>query len=204
MTNPPALSAALSYTLCISKQHRERMILEMNLYEAEMVTENGSEQINVVAPSHERSIDFIREYYRQTGVRVTKIVTRRIDTELKGRDRLRLDDLLHTAPICFAAYCPPIGWLADQTATLPLRLFKIEVSGKLADFVVAPNTDVASAVWAASLMPFEGEVRQFNILDGALGLTEHQRKCLSSVLGFGPAGIATWDGEEGWTVRSPG
>lgn len=52
-------------------------------------------------------------------------------------------------------------------------------------------------------MPIDGEPRLFRIHDGAAGLSARQREQLASKLEFGPIGVATWDEDEGWSVRPP-
>lgn len=177
--------------------------MRMKLYEAAIVSATGKQTRAVVAPSIDRVSEFIRDHFHQTGERLTRIDTKRIDTRLKGRDRLRLDDLLETAPVCFAVFVPAVGWLPDHTAVTPFRLFKIEEREGRETLVVAQNADMASAVWGASFELEEGETRMFRILDGTTDLTEHQRNLLAKVLEFGPVGVATWNEGEGWMVRPP-
>lgn len=175
--------------------------MKMNLYEVEIVSATGKQTTAVVAPSHERMSEFIRDHYHQLGERLTRVASKRIDTRLKGRNRLRLDDLLETAPVGFAIFDPAIGWLPDHSAVTPFRLFKIEERGGPVTFVVARNADMASAVWGASFTLDEGETRMFRILDGTVGLTDRQKEQLADLLEFGPTGVAIWDEAHGWSVR---
>lgn len=176
--------------------------MRMILYEAEIVSATGTQTTAVVAPSHERMSEFIRDHYHQLGERLTRVASKRIDTGLRGRKRLRLEDLLETAPVGFASFDPAIGWLPDHTAVIPFRLFKIEERDGPTTLVIAQNADMASAVWGASFALVEGETRMFRILDGTVELTERQKEQLEDLLEFGPTGVVTWSESGGWSVRS--
>lgn len=176
--------------------------MKMKLYHAAIVTGTGKQVVLVVAPSITRSSEFIQDHYRQRGERVTKITTTRIDAKLEGDERLRLDDLLETAPVCFATYAPGVGWLIDHMAVTPFRLFRIEERDGAVTFVIARNPDDASAVWGASFELEEGETRMFRIIEGMSGLTERQRELLAPVLESGPAAVLKWDEPNGrWSLQ---
>lgn len=177
--------------------------MRMKLFHAKIVTANGKSEAPVVAPSADLATEFLRDHYHQTGERITTIAVERMDTRLKPDERLRLDDLLETAPTGFARYTPAIGWLPDHTVVTPFRLFKIEEREGAVTLVIAPNADMASAVWGASITMVEGETRLYRILDGATDLSDRQRDLLASKLEFGPAGVAVWDDVDGWTVMPP-
>lgn len=174
------------------------------LYEVEIIRANESRRATIVAPCEERAVDLVHEHYQWTGEDFTKVLICRIDDTLDPHERSGLDEMLETAPVGFASYCPPIGWFVHAAAVHQLRLFRIEEHEGAHSLVIAPTPDVASAVYGASIMPIEGEHRLFRILDGGAELSERQRAQLGAKLEFGPIGIATWDETNGWLVRPPG
>jgi hypothetical protein len=175
--------------------------MRMRLFDVELVTGSGKHLDTVVAPSHRSASEFVREHFRALGERVTRIITTRIDAELEGDDRLRLDDLLETAPVCFATYTPGVGWLIDHMAVTPYRLFRIEERDGPVTHVIARNPDDASTVWGASFELEEGETRMFRIIDDMSDLTERQRELLLPLLEAGPVGMVEWDEETGWSRK---
>ena len=178
--------------------------MRMQLYEVEIEVAGGTSWAAIVAPSEGRAVELVHEHYQDSGEEFTEVRICRIDDSLEGEQRLGLDDMLETAPVGFASFCPPIGWLVHAAAVHRLRLFKIAEKDGPETFVIAPNPDVASAVWAASIAPLNDEPRLFRIFDGIGELTGAQREQLASMLDFGPIGIMTWHEDEGWSVQPPG
>jgi hypothetical protein len=183
--------------------HKEMQHMRMKLFEVEIIHTDGSNWATIVAPSEERAVEFVHEHYRETGEDFTRVLICQIDDTLEPHERLGLDEMLETAPVAFSSYCPPIGWLAHAAAVHNLRFFKIEEHEGPETFVIAPNADVASAVWGESIMPLDGEPRLFRVMDGMAGLSSHQKELLAAKLEFGPIGVATWNEDEGWMVRPP-
>lgn len=172
----------------------------MNLYKSVIIDAFGKSKRYVVAPSAKRAADFIKEYYRSIGEQLTKTSVHRIDEVLEGEDRDGLEVMLANAPIGFAIQAA-IGWIVHSTVKPTLGFYRILDQDEAEIFVVAPNADIASALYVTTLLVAERVDRRFTITNAASSSPADSMHGMSELLEFGPVGIAEFDPDRGWFVR---
>lgn len=124
----------------------------------------------------------------------------RIDETLTGDSKEGLDLLLESAPVSFASFAEGLGWISHVAPITELCLYRIEAACGEVAYVIAPNSDVAVAVWFDCREQPDGEPLLFRIGDGLDGLDENQREKIKPFLEFGPIGLITWHDERGWQM----
>lgn len=174
--------------------------MRFKLYKSEVIGQDGITRFHVVAPCIEAVADVIKDRYDARGVRLTKIDTRQVDETLGPRRQLGLDELLTSAPTGLARYIPKVGWLVYEQAKRKLRLFKIDELDGGQIFIVAPDANVASAVWATSLKLGPDEQRSYSITEVIEREDDKNHRGLDDLLAFGPVGQVTWSDERGWSA----
>jgi len=196
---PPASYARYAYSDCINN-NQGKLNMQMNLYQAEIIDASGNSTRHVVALSAEHAGDVIQQHYRTIGERLTRTDIHRIDQDLEGERRAGLDQLLQDGPAGFASYCEAVGWTAHAPASGKLRLFRIEDEQGTQTYVVAPDANIASAIYVCDAPLAKGEQRTIRIGDGLAGLPEECIGNIHSLLETGPIGIARFEEGHGWTV----
>lgn len=173
----------------------------MKLYEGKITGETGKMTTHVVAISAEQAGDIVKDHYYAVGERLTKASIARIDDKLQGRELLNLDGILERAPIGFATYCNPIGWIAATSDCPTLKIFKVEdEDGDLA-FVIAKDANIASSIYFSQIEQADGEFCAVRIYDTLADLTPERTANIAELLEFGTPGIAEFDDLRGWFVR---
>lgn len=173
--------------------------MKMKLFLVTIEMADDRHPITIVAPDAERMMEFIRKHLAEVGGTFVELSVLRIDNTLSGDARLGLDHLLETAPVGLASFAEGLGWIAHVAPIHRLKLYRIETPDGSLMHVVAPNTHLAAAIWAAQLgQPLEDPVL-YRITDGLNDLGDEQRSAMERFLEFGTVGIPVWsDGE--WTV----
>ena len=175
--------------------------MRFHLYQAQIERAQQLITIYVTASEERHAREVIADLQITAGQKDFKL--ERVDEDLP-RDRQKgLDSLLETAPAGLASYCEPIGWIAHVIPVPRLYLFRVEEvdreGARAEHHIIAPNYDVATAVYCDCILPPEGEPRLFRIRDGMHGLTD--KRGLSALLEFGPVGVVSWDEERGWSMK---
>lgn len=173
--------------------------MRFNLYRSVVIGQDGKKTLHTVAASAAVASEIIKDFYKARGVRLTRSETWRIDEELGPRRQKGLDAMLENAPSGLAEYFPKVGWLVYEQVRPLLHLYEIEERTGETTYVVAPNADIASAIWSLTLDLGEGEKRPYKITESAAELPEAAQNELQSVLQNGPIGIFDWDDEDGWS-----
>lgn len=166
--------------------------MRMNLYAVELVRASGRENCYIVADSAERASELVREHHDLSEEQLAKVGVERIDEGLQGRQRLGLDDMLERGPVGFASFSSSVGWVVHAAAVHQLRLFRVETPEGKEKLILAPNPDIAAAIWCGTEPLEEGEHSLFRIWEGVDCLTDEQRDALEDFLEFGPVGVLTW------------
>jgi len=174
--------------------------MRMNLYEVEIEREDRRVRGYIVSPSEPRAVRLVAEHNNELGEEHTSFTLQRIDEDLPDDRREGLDDMLESAPVGFASYCDPIGWIVHAAAVHKLRFFRIEDRQGNETFIIAPSADVAAAIYSTGTPLAEGQHRLFRIFDGLENLPEERRGNLDKLLEAGPVGIAEFDEEAGWLI----
>lgn len=156
--------------------------------------------VQIVAPDVRMAIEFCHanlegfDMHEHSQARIL-----RIDETLTGDSTQGLDLLLESAPVSFASFAEGLGWIAHVAPITRLCIYRIETACGDVAYVIAPNSDVAAAVWFDSHERPDGEPVLFRIDDGLDGLDERQRDKIEPFLKFGPIGMLSWQGERGWS-----
>lgn len=175
--------------------------MEMQLFEVKIVREDDPPYAYVVAPSEARAVEFVREHHERIGSDYDEVQICRVDETLEGAARTGLDDMLGSAPVGFASLSlPGIGWVAHAAAVHRLRLYRIEEQDGDTMHVIAPNPDIASAVWAIAVELGEDHARLYRIFDETAAVLDGDRAGLEALLEFGPIGEVT-RAANGWRQR---
>lgn len=175
--------------------------MRMELFKVEIQRQSRLITGYVVAPGEHRVSEIVFEHEVALNQENCGVTIERVDETLPSNQQDGLDALLEHAPVGFASFCEGIGWLAHVAAVQQLRLFRInEVEGD-EHFVVAPNSDMAVAVYCGCVPIEEDEGRLFGVHDGLFGLANERLRNLPALLETGPIGMVAWDEENGWSMR---
>ena len=155
--------------------------------------------VQIVAPDQQMAAEFLRNHLQEVGGELVDYTILRIDDTLSGDATLGLNVMLENAPVSFASYAEGVGWLAHVAPVHRLHLFRIETPSGAAEYVVAPNENVAAAVWWETCNAPDGEPVLYRIVDGMLGLDDAQRKGIEPLLEFGSIGVASWTNSD-WSI----
>ena len=172
--------------------------MRFELYRVDITRSSGTVTGFVIATDENRAADIVTDHEIAAGRKHDTFTLERVDETLPADRRKGLDDMLETAPAGMASYCEPIGWIAHVVPAPKLQLFRVEEAEGDEHYVIAPNFDVAAAVYCESILPPEYEPRLFRIRDGMLGLKD--KRGLSALLEFGPVGVVAWNEERGWSL----
>lgn len=175
--------------------------MRMELYQVEITRPNRLVTGYVVAPGEHRASEIIIEHEIALNQENSGFTIKRVDENLPENRQQGLDTLLEHAPAGFASYCDGIGWLAHVAPVQQLRLFRIEEVDGDQHFVLAPNGDIAAAVYCEAVPLEEGEGRLFGVHDGFFGLKNEGLRNLPALLEAGPIGMVEWDEERGWSMK---
>lgn len=178
--------------------------MRMQLYEITIKFERNGKVVtgHIVAPTEPIAADLAYEHEDMLfGEENVTFTLERVDETLPHDRRLGLDDLLERAPQCFASYVDDIGWTVHDGASQRLRLFRIEVEAGVRVYVIAPNSNTASALYFTGNPVEDGEHRLFQICDGLADLPTDRIANIMHLLKLGQAGIATFDKQNGWSVN---
>ena len=153
----------------------------------------------VVAPSQDAAWFTVIEHEQALGLEHHDLTIRRFDDVIDDELRAGLDDLLENAPVGFASFAD--RWIAHTAPVQQLKLFRtINPKGNNV-YAIAPNADVAAAVFTTELRIRVGETRLLHISEGMADLPGDVICNLPRLLEFGPIGVALFDSDEKcWTV----
>lgn len=175
--------------------------MKMKLFHVTINQADDRHWVQVVSPDEQMVVEFVRDHLDEIGGEFGDLAIVRIDNTLPGDARLGLDQLLETAPVGLASFAEGLGWTAHIAPVHRLKLFRIETPKDAAVHVMAPNKDIAAAVWWERCNAPEGEPVLYRIVDGLTNLDEEQRTAILPLLEFGSIGVATWSGG-GWSVET--
>jgi len=152
----------------------------------------------VVAPDELRAHNVVLEHEIALNRENEGYELERFDEDVPRDMQSGLESLLDQAPAGIASYCPPLGWISHCGPVPKLNLFRIDVMDGQTSFVIAPNHDVAAAVFGECVPMEEGEDQVFGVHDGTTGLSNEHLRGLPALLEFGPVGLVKFDEERGW------
>lgn len=173
--------------------------MRFNLYKAEIIRETGKFICHVVAPSINRASEFLKEHHEAIGLRLTKTTIYRVDDKLDSTQNVGLEDLLESAPVGLASYSE-IGWILHVAAMRKLRLFRIGEIERDPVYIIAPDINIASAIYLADKISGSDQKRSFKIYDGLIDLAPEMTANIHELLEFGPAGTIRFENGRGWYV----
>ncbi|MGB7371750.1 hypothetical protein [Erythrobacter sp.] len=171
----------------------------MRLYAAKFVRTNETLHGHIVAPNSEIASEFAEEFHHRIGVELEQFDLMRVDETLPAEYRDSLDDMLESAPIGFATRSTQFGWFVHGVLQPRFKLYTIEPQRGDEVYVIAPNPDMATALWLWSLeLSDDGTHPLYRIVSGSANLEDQQLKALEPLLDHSPAGVIKWDEERGW------
>jgi hypothetical protein len=174
--------------------------MKMKLFYLSLDCGSDRHIVQVVAPDAGMAVEFFRENLNDLGSEMGEPSILRIDQTLTGDERLGLDAMLETAPVGFASFAEGVGWIVHVAPVSRLNLYRIESADGEEAHVIAPNRDVAAAIWFGHLKRPDGEPVLYRIWEGMDELEEERRRGILPLLEFGSVGIAQWhDGS--WSMK---
>ena len=175
--------------------------MRFKLYEVEIERVSGWSQYHIVAESKERASDLAIDYEFVLQHEHIQLALKRVDETLPHERCKGLDDMLEGGPIGLASYHETIGWVVHAGTVQQLRFFRIDDIEESQTFVIAPNPDIASALYFSSNPLAKGERRVLRIFDGLVDVPQERIANLPALLEFGPVGIVTYHEEYGWLAE---
>ncbi len=175
--------------------------MRFNLYEAEIERSSGWSKAHVVAPTEQRAAELVFDHDTALAQDHIRFTLERVDETLSGDRRKGLDAMLDKSPVGIASYNETIGWVGHVAAIQKLQLFGIEDIKGSQTYVIAPNKDIAAALYLGSNVLEDGEQIIFRFIDGLTDIPLDRVASLECLLEFGPVGIASFDSEAGWSVK---
>lgn len=174
--------------------------MRMRLYAAEFERPDGTKKGFVVAPSGEAACEFIRKFHSEAEILISRITVTPIDEKLPNEHRRGLIDMLENAPVGFASKNEHFGWLVHSTIKPRLKYYRIESQDGSVAHVIAPNADVASAIWLASVgLDAEGCHPHWSISNDMRQMCEQQKIDLKGRLEIGSARLISWNQDGRWS-----
>ena len=174
--------------------------MKFKLYECIIKREGHTVRGHVVAPSQDVAALTVIEHDEALGLTHQDFSLERVDEKLDDELRRGLDELLRSAPVGFASYCD-IGWVAHIAPIQQLKFYRTIDNKGGNVFALAPNPDIAAAIFTTALRIPKGQVKLLYISDGMADLPDHMHANLQQLLELGPVGIAEFDTEkEQWLV----
>lgn len=156
---------------------------------------------HIVAPSQDMAALTVIEHDAVLALTHEDFSLERVDESLDDELRLGLDELLRSAPVCFASYCE-LGWVAHSAPVQELKLYRTidDKGGNI--YALAPNPDIAAAIFTTALRVPKSAVKLFYISDGMADLPDDMLQNLPQLMELGPVGVAEFDADEKrWSVR---
>lgn len=150
---------------------------------------------HVVAPSQDVAALTVINHDEALGLTHEEFSLERVDETLGEHHRRGLDDLLENAPVGFASYCD-IGWVAHTAPVQKLKLYRTTDDRGGEVFAIAPNTDIAAAIFTNVLTLPSSKLKVLRISDGMEDMPDEMVANLPQLLELGPAGIAEFEAEE--------
>lgn len=174
--------------------------MKMKLFYLSLDCGSDRHIVQVVAPDAGMAVEFFRENLNDLGSEMGEPSILRIDQTLTGDERLGLDAMLETAPIGFASFAEGVGWIVHVAPVPRLNLYRIETANGEETHVIAPNREVAAAVWFEHRKMPDGEPVLYRIWESLDDLGEERRKGIFPLLEFGSVGVVQWrDGN--WSMK---
>lgn len=172
--------------------------MRMELYKVVITRPNRRVTGYIVSPGEERAKEIVVEHEIALNQENEGFTIERVDDKLPAGMQEGLDGLLEYAPVGFASYCEPIGWLPHAVSVQRLSLFRVEEHEGDTHFVVAADQNSAAAIYCGRIWLEEGEGRLFRIDDALVGLSNEALRNLPALLDVGPVGMVDWDDDRGW------
>ena len=172
--------------------------MQFHLYECVIKRGDNVVRGHIVAPSLDRAALVISEHDEALGLSHDDFSLERVDETLPSDQRLGLEAMLRSSPVCFASFCET-GWIAHIAPVQQLKLYRLVDEDSDHLFAIAPNIEIAASVFVPALDIPSGAPRMLKIAEGTAQLTDAQRHGLSLLTELGPIGIVTWGEESGWS-----
>lgn len=176
--------------------------MRMELYEVGITRPKRLVTTYIVSPGEQRASEILVEHGIALNQENTRFTIERVDETLPDDRQMGLDALLEHAPVGFASFCEGVGWLAHMASITQLKLYRIEEVDGDHHFVIAPNSDMAAAIYCEVVPLGEDEAGLFRIHDGLLGLENEALQNLQALLEAGPIGMVEWHGQHGWSIKT--
>lgn len=174
--------------------------MKMKLFHLSLDRGPDRHVVQIVAPDAGMAVEFFREHLNALDSEMENPSILRIDQTLTGDERLGLDAMLETAPAGFASFAEGVGWIVHVAPVPRLNLYRIETANGEETHVIAPNRDVAAAVWFEHRKMPDGEPVLYRIWEGVDDLDEERSKDVMPLLEFGSVGVVQWrDGS--WSAK---
>lgn len=169
--------------------------MKFMLFEVSIRRADHTVRGHVVAPSQDVAAITVINHDEALGLAHKDFSLERVDETLGEHHRRGLDELLENAPVGFASYCD-IGWVAHTAPVQQLKLYRTtdDLGGEV--FAIAPNTDVAAAIFANVLMLPGSEPKVLSISAGMADMPDEMLTNLPQLLELGPIGIAEFNADE--------
>lgn len=174
--------------------------MKFKLFEVTIRRADHTVRGHVVAPSQDVAALTVVNHDEALGLTHEDFSLEWVDETLGEHHRLGLDDLLENAPVGFASYCD-IGWVAHTAPVQQLKLYRTTEDKGGDVFAIAPNTDIAAAIFSNVLTLPSSKPKMLRISDGMADMPAEMVTNLPQLLELGPAGNAEFNpGEQRWFV----
>lgn len=174
--------------------------MRFKLYEVEIERNDGRDKGHVVALSEQHAAEIIIDHKIVLDKEVVSFTLERVDHNLPSDRSVGLDDLLQSAPAGFASFCMQTGWVALAPASRKLRFFQIEEGQREKTYLIAPDANIAFAIYVSDQPLEKGEQRFLRIRDGLSDLPADRVGNIHSLLEIGPIGVVRFEEDYGWMV----
>lgn len=163
----------------------------------ELIVQRGEQEArgHIVAPSWDAAWLTFIDHEEALGLPQSDFTLERVDEKLGEHHRRGLDELLESAPVGFASYCD-IGWVAHTAPVQQLKLYRTSNANGGAVFAIAPNMDVAAAIFANVLTLPASAPKVLRISDGMVDMPAEMVANLPQLLELGPIGIAEFENDK--------
>ena len=168
--------------------------MRLKLFEITVQRLDHTARAYVVAQSQDEARLTVIEHERLLGLNHQAITISRFDVCIDDELLAGLDDLLENAPVGFASFAD--RWIPHIAPVQQLKLFRT-IDDKGANvFAIAPNVDVALAVFAREMRIPRDRTKLLLISDGMADLPPSMVCNLPRLLEFGPIGAGIFDVED--------
>lgn len=186
--------------MCCNNKHKEYdmrfklYLLKINRQSGEVAT------AYIIGRSEEDAARLFAERDEAVGIAHEAFTAERVDHTLPHVQRDGLDALLETGPACFVSPTG-IGWVGHVAPVRRLRLYCSHDHQDTEILALAPNVDVARALFANTLLPAAQRSHTLIIDDVTYRDAEEPCNGVRQLLDAGNVGIAAFDQEnDGWFV----